>query len=96
MLDLLKIISDNGWITKGDNTIRFDSPAKTGNIIGRVVTIRKADQSTLQTGEWCRLNLFLAKLSELEARTFSFQPLLSSPFRFCIKIVQKYMLWRNR
>ncbi len=44
---------DDGWVTKGDNTIQFDPPSKERNIIGRVAYIKKSRQIIkFKTRKW--------------------------------------------
>jgi signal peptidase I len=91
----LKLINHR-WLTKGDSTVEMDPRSKTNNIIGRVVTIHKPDRSIqLQTGQWTRLNPILARLSRLEAEFSDIQPLLRLPFRFGIKLIHRYLIWRG-
>ncbi len=81
---------EGGWLTKGDNTILFDLPSNTNNVIGRVVAVNQGNQSiSFQTRKWSIINPILAKLSELEGKAFAIHPLLRFPFRFGIKVIQK-------
>lgn len=91
----LKLI-DGKWITKGDNTVQLDPPSKVQDIIGCVVGIKRETQSiTFEPGRWHRINLMIAKLSMLEAQAYAIKPYLRLPFRFGIKIMQKYLMRRG-
>jgi len=89
-------LKDGGWLTKGDNSVFFDPLSKAENIIGYVVSVEKGNQPIeFQTSSWARNNRILAKFSELEAKAFAFHSKMRYPFRLGIKVIQRYLIWRN-
>ena len=88
--------NEDGWLTKGDNSVLFDPLTKAEQIIGSINAIYKGNQPiNIQTSRWVRINLAIAKMSGIEANAFAIHPKMRYPFRLGIKVFQRYILWRS-